>query len=158
MCVRHLRNSASAESRLGLGRLRFHLDLRGAARSVVCPPGPVTGLSLLGLMNKLWPTARIRRAAGPSCMVVGQPPTAAIPARAPWHPDSRGHVTCCPLPSPCRGTQAYVNHRARMWTTRVQSRVPGAGDAEVMTNSAKYNCGNLSFETGFKKKIFLFKS
>ena len=26
---------------------------------------------LIGLMNKLWPTARIRRAAGPSCMVVG---------------------------------------------------------------------------------------
>ena len=110
-------------------------DLRGAARSVVCPPGPVTGLSLIGLMNKLWPTARTRRVAGPSCMVVGQPPTTAIPATAPQDPDFRGRVTCCPSPSPCRGTRTYVSHRARMWTTRMQSRVPGAGDTEVMTNS-----------------------
>ena len=110
------------------------LDLRGAARSVVCPPGPVTGLSLIGLMNKLWPTARIRRAAGPSCMVVGQPPTTAIPATAPQHPDFRGRVTCCPSPSPCRGTQTYVSHRARTWTTRAQSRV-SAPASVVMTNS-----------------------
>ena len=125
--------------------LAVFLDLRGAARSVVCPPVATPVSASLACIGRR--------------PVYDGPPVqhtwwCGSPRPQPFAKPGRrralttaGCTTCCLSPSPCGGTQTYISHRARMWTTRAQSRVSGAGDAGVMPNSGSKS-GLSAFSSG----------